>query len=55
MYSKYFETKGWKVDVTNISEGTAGGCKEIVLSITGAGVYDLYGHVATAADLIRAK
>ena len=25
MYSKFFETKGWKVDVNNISEGTAGG------------------------------
>jgi peptide chain release factor 1 len=25
MYSKFFETKGWKVEVNNISEGTAGG------------------------------
>jgi peptide chain release factor 1 len=39
MYSKYFETKGWKVEVNNISEGTAGGYKEIVLSIAGEGVY----------------
>ena len=41
MYSKFFESKGWKVDVTNTSEGTAGGYKEIVLSITGAGVYGI--------------
>lgn len=27
----------------------------VPVAITGAGVYDLYGHVATAADLIRAK
>ncbi len=41
MYNKYFETKGWKVDVTNTSEGTAGGYKEIVLSVTGDGVYGI--------------
>ncbi|MGE5419897.1 MAG: peptide chain release factor 1 [Chloroflexota bacterium] len=39
MYSKYFETRGWKVDVTSASEGTAGGYKEIVFSIQGDGVY----------------
>jgi peptide chain release factor 1 len=41
MYSKYFESRGWKVEVNNISEGTAGGFKEIVLSITGKGVYGI--------------
>jgi peptide chain release factor 1 len=41
MYSKYFESRGWKVEVNNISEGTAGGYKEIVLSITGKGVYGI--------------
>ncbi len=41
MYSKFFEAKGWKADVTNMSEGTAGGYKEIVLSITGEGVYGI--------------
>ncbi len=41
MYSKFFESKGWKVEVNNISEGTAGGYKEIVLSITGEGVYGI--------------
>jgi peptide chain release factor 1 len=41
MYSKFFETKGWKVDVTNISEGTAGGFKEIVFSVTGESVYGI--------------
>jgi peptide chain release factor 1 len=39
MYSKYFENRGWKVDVTNESEGTAGGFKEIVLNVQGEGVY----------------
>ena len=39
MYNKFFEAKGWKVDVNNVSEGTAGGYKEIVLSISGESVY----------------
>jgi peptide chain release factor 1 len=41
MYCKYFESAGWKYEVTNISEGTAGGYKEIVMSITGDGVYGI--------------
>ena len=41
MYSKYFENRGWKVEVNNLSEGTAGGYKEIVLNISGKGVYGI--------------
>jgi peptide chain release factor 1 len=41
MYSKYCESRGWKIEVNNVSEGTAGGYKEIVLSITGNGVYGI--------------
>ncbi|MCF0175615.1 MAG: peptide chain release factor 1, partial [Bacteroidales bacterium] len=39
MYSKYVETKGWKLEVTNTSEGAAGGFKEIVCKVSGEGVY----------------
>lgn len=39
MYTKYIESKGWKYEVSSISEGSAGGYKEIVLSVTGKGVY----------------
>ena len=39
MYQKYCESKGWKVDVVNISEGTSGGFKEIVFNVTGDGAY----------------
>ena len=39
MYSKYAERKGWKMEVTNSSEGAAGGFKEIVCKISGEGVY----------------
>jgi peptide chain release factor 1 len=39
MYTKYCESKGWKVEVTNISEGTAGGYKEIIMKVSGDKVY----------------
>ncbi|MDR2126698.1 MAG: peptide chain release factor 1 [Prevotellaceae bacterium] len=41
MYTKFFETKGWKIEITHISEGTVGGFKEIVAKITGVGVYGI--------------
>ena len=41
MYTKYIEAKGWKYEVSSISEGSAGGYKEIVLSVTGKGVYGI--------------
>lgn len=41
MYSKYFEARGWKVDVTSMSEGTAGGFKEIVFNVQGESVYGI--------------
>jgi peptide chain release factor 1 len=39
MYTKYASDKGWKTEVEDISEGTAGGFKEIVFSISGTDVY----------------
>ncbi|MFI3263819.1 MAG: peptide chain release factor 1 [Rikenellaceae bacterium] len=39
MYTKYIETKGWKYEMTSFSDGTSGGFKEVVLKVTGAGVY----------------
>ena len=39
MYSKYCETKCWKLEVSSASEGSAGGFKEIVCSVTGDNVY----------------
>ena len=41
MYIKYCESKGWSVAITSASEGAAGGFKEVVLSVTGEGVYGL--------------
>jgi len=39
MYTKFAESKGWKVEVTNANEGTSGGYKEVVMNITGNRVY----------------
>ena len=39
MYQKFAESKGWDMAVSSYSEGAAGGYKEIVFSLTGAGVY----------------
>lgn len=41
MYTKFCETKKWKIKTGRISEGTAGGFKEIVFSVSGEGVYGI--------------
>ncbi|MFH1120420.1 MAG: peptide chain release factor 1 [Bacteroidota bacterium] len=41
MYTKYCETKGWKIDLVDFTEGTVGGYKEIILNISGENVYGL--------------
>jgi len=41
MYSKFCERKGWRLEVTNTSEGTSGGFKEIVAKVSGEGVYGI--------------
>jgi peptide chain release factor 1 len=41
MYTKFFEVKGWKAEINRYTEGTAGGYKEIVMSVTGDGVYGI--------------
>lgn len=39
MYAKYCEVKGWGVAVFSVSEGTSGGFKEIIFTVTGDNVY----------------
>ncbi len=41
MYTKFFESKRWKAEVNRYSEGTAGGYKEIVMGVSGDGVYGI--------------
>ena len=39
MYSKYAEKQGWKVNLVDYNEGTAGGYKEIIFEVNGENVY----------------
>ncbi|MED5307263.1 MAG: peptide chain release factor 1 [Bacteroidota bacterium] len=39
MYCKFLDSKNWKYDLMDVSEGTSGGFKEIVFSVTGESVY----------------
>jgi peptide chain release factor 1 len=39
MYSKYADTKGWRVEITSVTEGTSGGYKEIVAKVSGESVF----------------
>ncbi len=39
MYTKYCSDKGWRTEIEDISEGTSGGFKEIIFSVSGTDVY----------------
>jgi peptide chain release factor 1 len=39
MYFRYCENRGWKVEILDENEGTAGGYKEVIMEITGSNVY----------------
>ncbi len=39
MYAKYCESKGWKTNIIDLSEGTSGGYKEIHFEVSGEEVY----------------
>ncbi len=39
MYTRYVESKGWRIELVDENEGTAGGFKEVVFNISGEDVY----------------
>lgn len=41
MYAKFCEDKGWKTEITSLNEGTSGGYKEIIFTVSGDGVYGI--------------
>ncbi len=41
MYTKFCEQKGWKMEISNYTDGTAGGYKEIIINVRGEGVYGI--------------
>ena len=52
MYTKYCSDKGWKTEVEDVSEGTSGGFKEIIFSITGT---ELYGDMKFESGVHRVQ
>lgn len=41
MYTKFIDSKKWKQELMDVSEGVSGGFKEIVFSVTGEDVYGI--------------
>lgn len=39
MFTKYCESRKWKIEIVDISEGTSGGYKEIIFNVNGNNVY----------------
>lgn len=39
MYAKYCESKGWTTELVSFTEGTSGGYKEIIFTVSGSDVY----------------
>ena len=52
MYTKYCESKGWKVEVVDFNEGTSGGYKEIIFEVSGS---DVYGTMKFEAGVHRVQ
>ncbi|SNZ00187.1 peptide chain release factor 1 [Flagellimonas pacifica] len=52
MYAKYCESKGWKTNIMDLSEGTSGGYKEIHFEVNGE---DVYGTLKFEAGVHRVQ
>jgi peptide chain release factor 1 len=52
MYSRYADQRGWKLEVVSLSEGTAGGYKEVIFVVRGA---DAYGDLRYESGVHRVQ
>ncbi|SDQ55587.1 peptide chain release factor 1 [Flagellimonas zhangzhouensis] len=52
MYTKYCESKGWRTNVIDLSDGTSGGYKEIHFEVSGE---DVYGTLKFEAGVHRVQ
>ncbi|NQY68827.1 MAG: peptide chain release factor 1 [Flavobacteriales bacterium] len=52
MYSKYCDSRGWKIELVDTSHGTSGGYKEIVFNINGD---DVYGQMKYESGVHRVQ
>jgi len=52
MYTRFAERKGWKVEMVDYNEGTAGGFKEVIFNVKGD---DVYGTLKYEAGVHRVQ
>lgn len=52
MYTRFFEQKGWRVEVVDVTEGTVGGYKEVILKVSGD---DVYGQLKYESGVHRVQ
>ena len=52
MYTRYFEKKGWRNEVMDVTEGTSGGYKEVILKVIGE---DVYGQLKYESGVHRVQ
>ncbi|WP_298247598.1 peptide chain release factor 1 [uncultured Christiangramia sp.] len=52
MYTKYVESRGWKHNIVDYSEGTSGGFKEMIFEVSGE---DVYGTMKFEAGVHRVQ
>lgn len=52
MYTKFCTERGWKTEVVDLNEGSSGGFKEIIFSVTGE---DVYGDLKFEAGVHRVQ
>ncbi|SKB65723.1 peptide chain release factor 1 [Salegentibacter holothuriorum] len=52
MYTKYVESKGWRHNIVDYSEGTSGGFKEMIFEVSGE---DVYGTMKFEAGVHRVQ
>ena len=52
MYAKYCESRGWRTNILDLSEGTSGGFKEIQFEVSGE---DVYGTLKFEAGVHRVQ
>lgn len=46
MYTRYCEKQNWTMEVMDVTEGTAGGYKEVIVKVSGADVYGILKYEA---------
>ncbi len=52
MYSKYCDSRNWKIDIVDITESSSGGYKEIIFNVTGK---DVYGQMKYESGVHRVQ